>query len=177
IRRLGESSLPGRWWKSHPEVLSCWLGSRSRWFLGCGRFCPVRSGSRKGLSGVSAGKRLIFPEPIASSGPALFISVCAPLIASWVRPRFTRATTALRGGSQAVRLTVIGTGYVGLTMGVVAAYLGYDVVCVDKDLRKLQLLNEGRSPIREPGLDALLSHVRGRMKFSADTPRAVRDAD
>lgn len=76
-----------------------------------------------------------------------------------------------------MRLTVIGTGYVGLTMGVVAAYLGYDVVCVDKDLRKLQLLNEGRSPIREPGLDAMLSQVRGRMKFSADTPLAVRDAD
>lgn len=76
-----------------------------------------------------------------------------------------------------VRLTVIGTGYVGLNTGVAAAYLGHDVVCVDKDPRKLELLNQGKSPIHEQGLDELLSQVGGRIRFIDDTPGAVRDAD
>jgi nucleotide sugar dehydrogenase len=76
-----------------------------------------------------------------------------------------------------VRLTVIGAGYVGLNTGVAAAYLGHDVVCVDKDPRKLALLNEGKSPIHEQGLEELLSQVRERIRFTANTPEAVRDAD
>lgn len=76
-----------------------------------------------------------------------------------------------------MRLTVIGTGYVGLNTGVTAAYLGHDVVCVDKDQRKLSLLNEGKSPIYEQGLEELLSLTRHRMRFTDDTSAAVRDAD
>lgn len=76
-----------------------------------------------------------------------------------------------------MRLTVIGTGYVGLNTGVAAAYLGHDVVCVDKDSRKLALLLEGKSPIHEQGLDELLSQVKDRMRFTDDTAVAVRDAD
>ena len=76
-----------------------------------------------------------------------------------------------------MRLTVIGTGYVGLNTGVAAAYLGHDVVCVDKDHRKLELLNNGKSPIHEQGLDELLAQVRHRMRFTDDTADAVRDAD
>jgi len=60
---------------------------------------------------------------------------------------------------------------------VAAAYLGHDVVCVDKDPRKLALLNEGKSPIHEQGLEELLSQVRERIRFTANTPEAVRDAD
>src|SRR5690606_40838872 len=58
-----------------------------------------------------------------------------------------------------------------------AAYLGHDVVCVDKDHRKLELLNNGKSPIHEQGLDELLAQVRHRMRFTDDTADAVRDAD
>lgn len=76
-----------------------------------------------------------------------------------------------------MRLTVIGTGYVGLNTGVAAAYLGHDVVCVDKDPRKLAILNEGKSPVHEQGLDELLSQVRHRMRFADNTEDAVRDAD
>src|SRR5690606_35694474 len=83
----------------------------------------------------------------------------------------------LCGGADSVRLTIIGTGYVGLNTGVAAAYLGHDVVCVDKDPRKLALLNEGKSPIHEQGLEELLSQVRERIRFTANTPEAVRDAD
>src|SRR5690606_3872956 len=83
----------------------------------------------------------------------------------------------LCGGADSVRLTIIGTGYVGLNTGVAAAYLGHDVVCVDKDPRKLALLNEGKSPIHEQGLDELLSQVRHRMRFTDNTREAVRDAD
>lgn len=76
-----------------------------------------------------------------------------------------------------MRLTIIGTGYVGLNTGVVAAYLGHDVVCVDKDRRKLALLNEGKTPIHERGLQELLSQVRQRMLFTDNIPEAVRWAD
>ncbi|MFS8524834.1 MAG: UDP-glucose/GDP-mannose dehydrogenase family protein, partial [Limnochordales bacterium] len=76
-----------------------------------------------------------------------------------------------------MRLTVIGTGYVGLNTGVAAAYIGHDVVCVDKDPVKLELLNQGKSPIHEQGLDELLARVRDRMRFTADTADAVGDAD
>ena len=76
-----------------------------------------------------------------------------------------------------MRVTVIGTGYVGLNTAVAAAYLGREVVCVEKDRCKLALLNEGKSPIHEQGLDELLSQVRRRMRFTDNTPEAVRDAD
>lgn len=72
---------------------------------------------------------------------------------------------------------MIGTGYVGLNTGVAAAYLGHDVVCVDKDRAKLKLLSEGKCPIHEQGLDDLLTQVHGRMKFMTDTSDAVRGAD
>ena len=83
--------------------------------------------------------------------------------------------TKWRCGS--LRLTVIGTGYVGLNTGAAAAYLGHDVVCVDKDFDKLALLQDGKSPIHEQGLDELLAQVWRRMRFTADTAAAVSDAD
>ena len=76
-----------------------------------------------------------------------------------------------------MRLTVIGTGYVGLNTGTAAAYLGHTVVCVDKDPRKIAMLNEGNSPIHEQGLDELLALVGERMQFTDQTEAAVRDAD
>jgi UDPglucose 6-dehydrogenase len=58
-----------------------------------------------------------------------------------------------------MRISVIGTGYVGLVTGVVLAHLGNDVICVDKDQEKLAKIREGKCPIYEPGLEELV--VRG----------------
>ena len=76
-----------------------------------------------------------------------------------------------------LKLTMIGTGYVGLTTGVAAAYLGHDVWCVDKDPVKLGLLQKGLSPIHERGMDELLLQVQDRISFSGQVEEAVQDAN
>lgn len=78
-----------------------------------------------------------------------------------------------------MRITVIGTGYVGLVSGVCFAEIGHDVICVDKDQHKLSLLEQGRSPIYEPGLDELMegSISDGRLSFTDDLKTAVTGAD
>ena len=55
-----------------------------------------------------------------------------------------------------MKLCMIGTGYVGLVSGVCFSDLGNDVICVDKDLDKIQLLQNGQVPIYEPGLSELV---------------------
>jgi len=78
---------------------------------------------------------------------------------------------------RSLRVTIIGTGYVGLTTGVALAWIGHEVVCVDKDARKVELLQSGKSPIHEDGLEELLNSVRERISFTQDTNKAVGDAD
>ncbi len=65
-----------------------------------------------------------------------------------------------------MNLMIIGCGYVGLTTGVTLAYLGYNVVGVEKDLAKLKLLQEGKSPIHEKHLEQLMHEVRPRLTFT-----------
>jgi len=78
-----------------------------------------------------------------------------------------------------MRLVMVGSGYVGLVSGVCFADFGHDVVCVDKDPSKIALLKAGKSPIFEPGLDALLqANMRaGRLSFTTDLAEAAHDAD
>jgi UDPglucose 6-dehydrogenase len=74
---------------------------------------------------------------------------------------------------------MIGTGYVGLVSGVCFSDFGHDVVCVDKDPRKIEMLNAGEVPIYEPGLDQLMARnvEAGRLSFTTDLAPAVAGAD
>ncbi|MEM7570903.1 MAG: UDP-glucose/GDP-mannose dehydrogenase family protein [Pseudomonadota bacterium] len=74
-----------------------------------------------------------------------------------------------------MRITMVGTGYVGLVSGACFSEFGHDVVCVDKDQSKIDCLKNGEIPIFEPGLDALVeSNARaGRLSFTTDLAEAV----
>ena len=78
-----------------------------------------------------------------------------------------------------MRVAMIGTGYVGLVSGACFADFGHEVVCVDKDASKVEMLDAGGIPIYEPGLDLLVErNVReGRLSFTQDLTDAVRGAD
>jgi UDPglucose 6-dehydrogenase len=69
-----------------------------------------------------------------------------------------------------MNITIIGTGYVGLTTGVALAYLGHRVTCVDKNPSIVECLRAGRPTIHEPGLSELLQSSAGRLVFQTDLP-------
>ncbi|MBK6704577.1 MAG: UDP-glucose/GDP-mannose dehydrogenase family protein, partial [Caulobacteraceae bacterium] len=77
-----------------------------------------------------------------------------------------------------MRVTMIGTGYVGLVSGACFADFGHTVTCVDKDAGKIARLQKGEIPIFEPGLDELVKDnvEQGRL-FTTDPSAAIRDAD
>jgi UDPglucose 6-dehydrogenase len=83
------------------------------------------------------------------------------------------------GNTGQMNICVIGTGYVGLVTGAVFADLGNEVVCVDNDTEKLALLNAGKMPIYEPGLEEMvLRNVEdSRLSFMSDIGRAVRNTE
>ncbi len=70
---------------------------------------------------------------------------------------------------------MIGTGYVGLVTGTCLAEVGNDVLCLDVDARKIDLLNAGGVPIHEPGLEPMIARNReaGRLRFTTDVDAAV----
>jgi UDPglucose 6-dehydrogenase len=74
---------------------------------------------------------------------------------------------------------MVGTGYVGLVSGACFADFGHQVICVDKDVGKIDRLHQGIMPIFEPGLEDLVaSNVKaGRLSFTTDLKEAVKDAD
>lgn len=78
-----------------------------------------------------------------------------------------------------MKIAVIGTGYVGLVSGVCFSDFGHEVVCVDKDPRKLELLGRGKVPIYEPGLDDLMAKnvAAGRLSLTGNLVYAVSGAD
>ncbi|WP_333605623.1 UDP-glucose dehydrogenase family protein [Novosphingobium sp.] len=77
-----------------------------------------------------------------------------------------------------MKIAMVGSGYVGLVSGACFADFGHNVVCVDKDQTKIDLLCEGVMPIYEPGLDALVaSNVKaGRLSFTTDLAEGIKDA-
>ena len=64
-----------------------------------------------------------------------------------------------------MKLVIVGTGYVGLVSGACFAEFGYQTICVDKDKNRLQILEDGKCPFFEPGMDELLAkHIKQTMK-------------
>ncbi|MFT8736533.1 MAG: UDP-glucose/GDP-mannose dehydrogenase family protein [Zymomonas mobilis] len=78
-----------------------------------------------------------------------------------------------------MRITMIGSGYVGLVSGACFSDFGHNVVCVDHDQKKIELLQKGVMPIYEPGLaDIVANNVKaGRLSFSNDLAASVKDVD
>src|SRR6266404_2235785 len=78
-----------------------------------------------------------------------------------------------------MKLTIIGTGYVGLVTGACFAEVGHNVICVDNDVAKIKVLEQGGIPIYEPGLDELVTkNVAGsRLSFSSSTAEGVEKSD
>ncbi len=78
-----------------------------------------------------------------------------------------------------MRLTIIGTGYVGLVTGACFAEVGHRVICVDNDAAKVKLLQGGGIPIYEPGLEDLVKRnvSAGRLSFTTSTAEGVENSD
>lgn len=78
-----------------------------------------------------------------------------------------------------MRMTMVGTGYVGLVTGVCFSNTGVEVTCLDIDESKIASLREGVCPIYEPGLTELMTrnHAAGRLQYTTDQAQAYRDAD
>ncbi|KGQ20325.1 UDP-glucose dehydrogenase [Lysobacter dokdonensis DS-58] len=78
-----------------------------------------------------------------------------------------------------MRVTIFGTGYVGLVTGTCLAEVGHDVVCVDIDQAKVEGLNRGVIPIYEPGLEPMVkaNHASGRLNFTTDAAAAIEHGD
>ena len=78
-----------------------------------------------------------------------------------------------------MKLCMIGTGYVGLVSGVCFSDVGNTVYCVDKEQKKIELLNKGIVPIFEPGLEEILkkNFKQNRLIFTTDLKKAVTNSD
>src|SRR5580698_6766056 len=90
----------------------------------------------------------------------------------WSRP--TRSSTiersVFRSRRPLMKVTIFGTGYVGLVTGACLAEMGNHVVCVDIDAGKIERLKRGEVPIYEPGLEALVrrNHASGQLEFTTE---------
>jgi UDPglucose 6-dehydrogenase len=78
-----------------------------------------------------------------------------------------------------MKITVVGTGYVGLVTGTCFSDVGIEVVCVDVDQKKIDNLKKGIMPIYEPGLEEMVvrNYKSGRLKFSTDLGEAIQGSD
>ena len=78
-----------------------------------------------------------------------------------------------------MNIAIIGTGYIGLVQGIVMSDLGFDVVCIDNDATKIEMLKQGKSPIYEPELEETLkkSLKNGKIKFTLDYNSGIKNAD
>jgi len=84
----------------------------------------------------------------------------------------------MRRGGENIKICIIGTGYVGLVTGTCLSDFGLEVTCVDKDSKKIKGLNNGKIPIYEPNLEALIRKnvIAGRLSFTNDTKKAIKQS-
>ncbi len=78
-----------------------------------------------------------------------------------------------------VKITIVGTGYVGLVTGACFAEVGHQVICVDNDQKKVAMLQAGGIPIYEPGLEEMVKKnvAAGRLRFTSSTPEGVQNSE
>ncbi|MDP8979847.1 MAG: UDP-glucose/GDP-mannose dehydrogenase family protein [Acidobacteriota bacterium] len=76
-----------------------------------------------------------------------------------------------------MHVSIIGTGYVGITTGACLAFLGHKVTCLDSDEKKIATLRAGRTPIFEPFLTELLAAAQANLRFVTDYAEAIPDSD
>lgn len=78
-----------------------------------------------------------------------------------------------------MKISVVGSGYVGLVTGGCLAEIGHEVICTDNDKSKIDILNSGKLPIFEPGLDEVIAKNRkaSRLHFEAEPAKAVSEAE
>ncbi|TKI86821.1 UDP-glucose dehydrogenase family protein [Bacillus mycoides] len=78
-----------------------------------------------------------------------------------------------------MKITILGTGYVGLSTGICLSEIGHSVICIDTDEQKIKSLNQGISPIYEPGLEILLTQnaAAGRLLFTTSHREALNGAE
>src|ERR1035438_2326633 len=75
-----------------------------------------------------------------------------------------------------MNVTILGTGYVGLTTGACLAYLGHQVFCVDSDPKKIEALERGVMPFHEPHLADLVADAGASLRFTTDYTQAIPKA-
>lgn len=94
-------------------------------------------------------------------------------------PLINYALECVFKGIVRMKVTVIGTGYVGLVSGVCLAEVGNDVLCIDSDAVKIEMLQAGRVPIYEPGLAPMVeaNTVTGQLQFSTSVADGVRHGE
>ena len=117
--------------------------------------------------------RIITPEAALANG-ADYLVIGRPITAA-ADPVAALAAINRSLGNSCMKITMIGTGYVGLVTGTCLAEVGNDVLCLDVDARKIEILNGGGVPIHEPGLEAMIQRnvAAGRLHFTTDVDAAV----
>lgn len=98
-------------------------------------------------------------------------------VKSFGREPWSAAAFQIQDVRSIVKISLVGTGYVGLVAGVCFADVGHEVICVDNDAEKIRKLKDGQIPIYEPGLSDILKNCLSRIEFTLDLKAAVEKTD